>query len=124
VKKRARVAVAAERLAGVRSGLFVPLFDEVADPAVVAGLSAEAEVAGWQGVLVRDNLRFQKPVVDVADPWMTLAAMAAATTRSRFGPMVTPLARRLVDERRADLADDEVVFGTVEEERTELPLGA
>jgi alkanesulfonate monooxygenase SsuD/methylene tetrahydromethanopterin reductase-like flavin-dependent oxidoreductase (luciferase family) len=81
-------------LARVRSGLFLPLFDELADPAVVAHLSAEAEEAGWHGVFVWDNLRYQEPVVDVADPWITLATMAAATERIRLGPMVTPLARR------------------------------
>jgi alkanesulfonate monooxygenase SsuD/methylene tetrahydromethanopterin reductase-like flavin-dependent oxidoreductase (luciferase family) len=78
----------------MRSGLFMPLFDALADPAVVAGLCVEAEEAGWHGVFVWDNLRFQEPVVDVADPWITLAAMAAATKRIRLGPMVTPLARR------------------------------
>jgi alkanesulfonate monooxygenase SsuD/methylene tetrahydromethanopterin reductase-like flavin-dependent oxidoreductase (luciferase family) len=78
----------------MRSGLFMPLFDALADPAVVARLSAEAEEAGWHGVFVWDNLRFQEPVVDVADPWITLSAMATATERIRLGPMVTPLARR------------------------------
>jgi alkanesulfonate monooxygenase SsuD/methylene tetrahydromethanopterin reductase-like flavin-dependent oxidoreductase (luciferase family) len=78
----------------MRSGLFMPLFDELADPAVVARLSAEAEEAGWHGVFVWDNVRFQEPVVDVADPWITLAAIATATQRIRLGPMVTPLARR------------------------------
>jgi alkanesulfonate monooxygenase SsuD/methylene tetrahydromethanopterin reductase-like flavin-dependent oxidoreductase (luciferase family) len=78
----------------MRSGLFMPLFDELADPAVVARVCVEAEEAGWHGVFVWDNLRFQEPVVDVADPWITLAAMATATKRIRLGPMVTPLARR------------------------------
>src|SRR5919108_6154500 len=78
----------------MRSGLFIPLFDELADPAVVARLCVEAEEVGWHGAFVWDNLRFQEPVVDVADPWITLAAMATATKRIRLGPMVTPLARR------------------------------
>jgi alkanesulfonate monooxygenase SsuD/methylene tetrahydromethanopterin reductase-like flavin-dependent oxidoreductase (luciferase family) len=78
----------------MRSGLFMPLFDALADPAVVARLSAEAEEAGWHGVFVWDNLRYQEPVVDVADPWITLTAVATATERIRIGPMVTPLARR------------------------------
>ena len=80
--------------ASVRSGLFLPLFDQLADPWIVARLSAEAEEAGWHGVFVWDHVRWRAPVVDVADPWITLAAMATATESIRLGPMVTPLARR------------------------------
>jgi alkanesulfonate monooxygenase SsuD/methylene tetrahydromethanopterin reductase-like flavin-dependent oxidoreductase (luciferase family) len=79
---------------GVRSGLNFPLFDELADPKVVAGVAAEAEAAGWDGVFVWDHVRWHEPIVDVADPQITLAAVAMATERISFGPMVTPLARR------------------------------
>jgi hypothetical protein len=78
----------------MRSGLFLPLFDPLADPALVARLASEAEEAGWEGVFVWDHVRWREPVVEVADPWITLAAIAAATASVRLGPMVTPLARR------------------------------
>jgi alkanesulfonate monooxygenase SsuD/methylene tetrahydromethanopterin reductase-like flavin-dependent oxidoreductase (luciferase family) len=78
----------------MRSGLFLPLFDDLADPATVARLAAEAEQAGWDGFFVWDHVRWREPVRDVADPWITLTAIATATERIRLGPMVTPLARR------------------------------
>ncbi|HVH23360.1 MAG TPA: LLM class flavin-dependent oxidoreductase [Pseudonocardia sp.] len=61
---------------------------------VVARLAAEAEQARWHGLFVWDHLRWREPVRAAADPWITLAAVATATGRLRFGPMVTPLARR------------------------------
>src|ERR687896_193822 len=36
----------------MRSGLGLPLFDELADPALLARLAAEAEEAGWHGVFL------------------------------------------------------------------------
>ena len=63
----------------MRSALWVPLFDELADPRVVARLAAEAEELGWHGVFVWDHLAWRPPVRAVADPWITLAAAAAAT---------------------------------------------
>ena len=78
----------------MRSGLWLPLFEELADPGVVARLGAEAEEAGWHGVFVWDQLRWRAPIRQVADPWITLTAVAAATEKIKLGPMVTPLARR------------------------------
>jgi alkanesulfonate monooxygenase SsuD/methylene tetrahydromethanopterin reductase-like flavin-dependent oxidoreductase (luciferase family) len=78
----------------MRYGLYIPLFEELADPRLVARLCVEAEEAGWHGVFVWDHVRWREPVIEVADPWITLAAIATATERIRLGPMVTPLARR------------------------------
>jgi alkanesulfonate monooxygenase SsuD/methylene tetrahydromethanopterin reductase-like flavin-dependent oxidoreductase (luciferase family) len=78
----------------MRSGLFLPLFDELAEPLAIARLAGEAEEAGWDGFFVWDHVRWREPVVEVADPWITLSAIATVTERIRLGPMVTPLARR------------------------------
>src|ERR671923_1847994 len=78
----------------MRSGLWFPLFEELADPGVVARLAAEAEERGWHGIFVWDQLRWREPIRHVADPWITLAAVATATEKVSLGPMVTPLARR------------------------------
>jgi alkanesulfonate monooxygenase SsuD/methylene tetrahydromethanopterin reductase-like flavin-dependent oxidoreductase (luciferase family) len=76
------------------SALFLPPFDELADPLIIAGLAAEAEEAGWSGVFVWDHIRWCEPISAIVDPWITLAAMATATSTIRIGPMVTPLPRR------------------------------
>jgi alkanesulfonate monooxygenase SsuD/methylene tetrahydromethanopterin reductase-like flavin-dependent oxidoreductase (luciferase family) len=78
----------------VRSGLWVPLFGELAEPRAVMRVAAEAEEAGWHGVFVWDQLAWRPPVTHVGDPWITLAAVATATERVRLGPMVSPLPRR------------------------------
>jgi len=97
--------------AELRSGLFVPPFDELADPVVVASLAAEAEEAGWHGFFVWDQVRWREPVLDVADPWITLAAVATATEAIRLGPMVTPLARRRPAKVARETATLDVLSG-------------
>jgi alkanesulfonate monooxygenase SsuD/methylene tetrahydromethanopterin reductase-like flavin-dependent oxidoreductase (luciferase family) len=77
----------------VRFGLFIPQFGDLADPRRVAGLAASAEQAGWSGFFLWDHV-LSAPGVPVADAWITMAAVATATRRIRFGAMVTPLARR------------------------------
>lgn len=74
-------------------GVFVPIFGELADPIAVARLAARAEEAGWDGFYVWDHIAYRE-VDDVADPWVTLAAVACATEGLRLGPLVTPLPRR------------------------------
>lgn len=73
--------------------VFVPIFGELADPLTVAALAVDAEAAGWDGFFVWDHIAYRQ-VDDVADPWVTLAAVACSTQTMRLGPMVTPLPRR------------------------------
>jgi len=77
----------------MRHAVFVPPFGELADPIVVARLAVLAEELGWHGLFVWDHIAYRR-VDDVADPWITLAAVACATRDLRLGPMVTPLPRR------------------------------
>jgi alkanesulfonate monooxygenase SsuD/methylene tetrahydromethanopterin reductase-like flavin-dependent oxidoreductase (luciferase family) len=103
----------------MRSGLFVPIFDELADPSLVARLSAEAEEAGWHGVFVWDHVRWREPILEVADAWITLAAIAVATRAIRLGPMVTPLARR----RPVKVAKETVTLDQLSGGRLTLGVG-
>ena len=80
----------------MKHAIFVAPFEELADPRIVARLAAEAEEAGWDGFFLWDHIQHAAPVRAVADAWVTLAAVASATSRLRIGPMVTPLSRRRV----------------------------
>src|SRR4051794_4501481 len=78
----------------VRRGIFVAPFGELAEPRLVAELAARAETRGWDGFFVWDHVAYREPVRALADPWITLAAIAGATERVIIGPLVTPLPRR------------------------------
>ena len=58
----------------------------------VVELAKEAEAGGWDGFFLWDHIHWDGP--PMLDPWVTLAAIAMATERIRFGALVTPLARR------------------------------
>jgi alkanesulfonate monooxygenase SsuD/methylene tetrahydromethanopterin reductase-like flavin-dependent oxidoreductase (luciferase family) len=77
----------------MRFGVFVPPFAEFAEPRRVVALSTAAEASGWDGVFLWDHM-LAFPGMAVADPWVVMAAMAAATQRIRLGALVTPLPRR------------------------------
>ncbi|MCB0966657.1 MAG: LLM class flavin-dependent oxidoreductase, partial [Ilumatobacter sp.] len=74
----------------MRHGISLPPFGELAEPAVVAELAVAAEQAGWDGVFVWDHvMRPADETEIIGSPTVTLAAIAAATSRVRFGAMVT-----------------------------------
>ena len=102
-----------------RRGIFVAPFDELCEPALVAELAARAEAKGWDGFFVWDHVAYRAPVRAVADPWVTLAAIAVATSRVRIGPMVTPVARR----RPHQLARETVTLDRLSGGRLVLGVG-
>jgi alkanesulfonate monooxygenase SsuD/methylene tetrahydromethanopterin reductase-like flavin-dependent oxidoreductase (luciferase family) len=77
----------------VRHGICVANIGTYSDPRVTARLAATAEASGWDAVFVWDHLAFVWGP-PAADPWVTLAAVATATSRVRIGTAVTPVARR------------------------------
>jgi alkanesulfonate monooxygenase SsuD/methylene tetrahydromethanopterin reductase-like flavin-dependent oxidoreductase (luciferase family) len=79
----------------MRHGICVPNLGEFGDPRRVGALARRAEDAGWDGFFVWDHVVFPHGGVhEVADPWVLLTVVALATERIRFGPLVTPVARR------------------------------
>ncbi|WP_329296345.1 LLM class flavin-dependent oxidoreductase [Streptomyces pseudovenezuelae] len=103
----------------LRSALWLPLFDDLADPSTVARIAADTEEAGWDGCFVWDQLCWRAPVRQVADPWIALAAIATVTERIRLGPMVTALPRR----RPAKVARESATLDRLSEGRLTLGVG-
>src|SRR6187200_2465640 len=77
----------------MKYGMDVQTTGEWGDPQLLTELAVDAEQAGWDGFFVWDVL-LSEDVIPVAEPWVTLAAIALATTRLQIGPMVTPLVRK------------------------------
>jgi alkanesulfonate monooxygenase SsuD/methylene tetrahydromethanopterin reductase-like flavin-dependent oxidoreductase (luciferase family) len=79
---------------GLRRGLYLAPFDELADPRTLVDLAVRADERGWNGFFLWDHILYRPPVHAVGDPWIGLSAVAARTERLRLGPLVTPLSRR------------------------------
>ncbi len=77
----------------MRYGLLVANIGSYADPRHVVRVAQAAEAAGWDALLLWDHLGFVWGP-PAADPWVTLAAVAASTSRIRIGTGVTPVPRR------------------------------
>jgi alkanesulfonate monooxygenase SsuD/methylene tetrahydromethanopterin reductase-like flavin-dependent oxidoreductase (luciferase family) len=102
-----------------RRGIYLAPFGELSEPGVVAELAARAEERGWDGFFLWDHVAFHRPVRAIADPWVTLAAIAVATQRLILGPLVTPVARR----RPHKLARETVTLDRLSRGRLVLGVG-
>jgi alkanesulfonate monooxygenase SsuD/methylene tetrahydromethanopterin reductase-like flavin-dependent oxidoreductase (luciferase family) len=85
----------------------------------VAQLAARTEERGWHGFFVWDHVAYRDPVRALADPWITLAGVAAATEEVTIGPLVTPIARR----RPHQLARETVTLDRLSGGRLVLGVG-
>ena len=94
-----------------KRGIFVAPFDELADPRVVARLAADAEAAGFDGFFLWDHVSYSAPTSAVADPWVTLSAIATATEKVTIGPLVTPLPRRRIHKLARETATLDLLCG-------------
>jgi alkanesulfonate monooxygenase SsuD/methylene tetrahydromethanopterin reductase-like flavin-dependent oxidoreductase (luciferase family) len=77
----------------MRFGIDTPHFGSFGDASLLAELAYETEQAGWDGFFIWDHMLMWE-TTPVVDPWITLALVAARTSRIRIGAMVTPVARR------------------------------
>ena len=68
----------------------------MASPGELVDLAVTAEANGWDGVFLWDHLTWFEPEMTArtVDPWVTLGAIAQATTTVTIGTLITPLARR------------------------------
>jgi alkanesulfonate monooxygenase SsuD/methylene tetrahydromethanopterin reductase-like flavin-dependent oxidoreductase (luciferase family) len=102
-----------------RRAIFVAPFEELAEPRLIAELAARAESRGWDGFFLWDHVAYREPVEAIADPWVTLSAVAVATERLTIGPLVTPLPRR----RPHQLARETVTLDRLSGGRLVLGVG-
>lgn len=86
-------------------------------PSVQVQLAVAAEAAGWDGVFTWDAIAIGDG--EIHDPWVLLAAMAAATSRVRLGALVFAPSRR----RPWKLAREATTLDLLSGGRLVLPVG-
>ncbi len=77
----------------MKYGVYISNFALRGDPSKFLELAVAAEDAKWDGFFMWDHNYAGKDEL-IADPWITLAAIAARTEKIRIGTTVTPLPRR------------------------------
>jgi alkanesulfonate monooxygenase SsuD/methylene tetrahydromethanopterin reductase-like flavin-dependent oxidoreductase (luciferase family) len=102
----------------MKFGFVLPDLDVTTAPA----FAALAEASGWDGVFIPDCISIEvpgSPAFPASDPWVTLAAMAVATSRVRLGPMVAAAPRRRPWKLAREVATLDILSGG----RMILPVG-
>jgi alkanesulfonate monooxygenase SsuD/methylene tetrahydromethanopterin reductase-like flavin-dependent oxidoreductase (luciferase family) len=78
---------------GIRCAIDIAPLGDLADPVAIVRLAVAAEAAGWDGLSIWDSTGVSMGGA-AADPFVTLAAVAAATERLRLVTSVIVLPRR------------------------------
>ena len=71
-------------------GIEVVPFGDFSDPCQIVRLAQAAEASGWEGLWIWDHVLIP---YGVADPWVTLSAVAASTRSIKLCAGVSPLPR-------------------------------
>jgi alkanesulfonate monooxygenase SsuD/methylene tetrahydromethanopterin reductase-like flavin-dependent oxidoreductase (luciferase family) len=77
-----------------RCAVGLPNVGDYGDPSLLVDLAKRAEDSGWDGVFIWDHVAYRQRGWPVADPYVTVSAIAAVTSRIRLGVLVSALARR------------------------------
>ncbi len=104
----------------MKHAVYAPNFNDYGDPARLVELAVASEAAGFDGFFIWDHLVFEAAGrLEVVDATVVLGAVAQATSRIRFGAMITPLARR----RPWKLAREMVTLDHLSHGRVTLGVG-
>jgi len=79
----------------LKQAIYVPNFGDWGNLDLLAELATTAEKAGYDGIFLWDHINITGiDGLDTTDPTVALAVIAKETSSLRFGPIITPLARR------------------------------
>lgn len=91
----------------MRYSINIPNFGDFADVEKIMAIATAAEQAGWDGLFIWDHVvhdKARRRGTPFADPWVAMTAVALSTERLRFGPLLTPVARRRPEQLAREVA--------------------